>query len=180
MSKSTLCVFFCFFLVSHYLSAFLLRPCLFFFLARTNTRAHPTSSAVLPLSLCFRWCRCCGRLIEMREEMTAPCISASLQSPALPSTSASGTAAVGTQPPPLPLHLPILFLYLLIPSLCQLHTSCLFSSSLRKIPPSSLFSPLLSCTIHLPIVLPTVTHFLSHTHLYFPMKNLQRHWSCFI
>lgn len=29
--------------------------------------------------------------------MTAPCISASLRSPALPSTSASGTAAVGTQ-----------------------------------------------------------------------------------
>lgn len=63
------------------------------------TFIHTLPSPGLPcsLSLCFRWCRCCGRLIEMRVGMTAPCISASLQSPALPSTSASGTAVVGTQ-----------------------------------------------------------------------------------
>lgn len=65
----------------------------------SHTFIHALPSPGLPcsLSLCFRWCRCCGRLIEMRVGMTAPCISASLQSPALPSTSASGTAVVGTQ-----------------------------------------------------------------------------------
>lgn len=67
--------------------------------AHSHTFIHTLPSPGLPcsLSLCFRWCRCCGRLIEMRVGMTAPCISASLQSPALPSTSASGTVVVGTQ-----------------------------------------------------------------------------------
>lgn len=71
------------------------------FLLLTQTHAHalihtrPLLNLVRALSLCFRWCRCCGRLIEMREGTTAPCISASLQNPALPSTSASETVVVG-------------------------------------------------------------------------------------
>lgn len=143
----------CFFFALSLPSSFLLCPCLFFFPTHTNTRAHHTSSAVLPLSLCFRWCRCCGRLIEMREEMTALCISASLQSPALPSTSASGTAAVGTQssPPPLP---PPSHSLCISPNSLPLSSThkrfifrCLFSQDPRlplKIPPSSLISSLLS------------------------------------
>lgn len=144
------------------------------FLPDKHTQTHtlcPISSAQLSLSLCFRWCRCCGRLIEMREEMTALCISASLQSPTLPSTSASGTAAVGTQSfPSLSFRLSlILFVCLLIPFLCRLHTRYsplppLSASSQNPPFPSFLLTsvppPL---AIHLPIVLPTVTHSLSHT-----------------
>lgn len=52
------------------------------------------SLSIFLLSHFLRWCRCCGRLIETREEMTAPSILKSLRTPTLPSTSASGRVEV--------------------------------------------------------------------------------------
>lgn len=156
--KSTLCkcFFLFFFLVSHYLLVFSRLPASF---SSQHTHAHPISSALLLLSLCFRWCRCCGRLIEMREEMTAPCISASLQSPALPSTSASGTAAVGTQSfpsPSLSLSLCISLNSLPLPSTHTMFISHLFFSQDSPLPlkiPLPPFSPHF-CHSNLPSIFP--------------------------
>lgn len=88
-----------------YLSLFSFSSCLCVCLSLSDLPLpHPPSNLpIVPplclvshslLSLPFRWCRCCVRLIEMREGMTALSISASLQSPASPSTSASGTVEV--------------------------------------------------------------------------------------
>lgn len=90
--------------------------------------------------------------------MTALCISASLQSPVLLSTSASGTVVVGTQSFPLSV-------LLLIPFSLGRHTQCFFPHTFKAL--NSIFCPLpLSIFIFCPILflLPS-----SSSALYFPL-----------
>lgn len=95
------------------------------------------SLSIFLLSHFLRWCRCCGRLIETREEMTAPSILTSLRTPTLPSTSASGRVEVCS-----------LFHNLFLPpSHVHQHLSwsvslCLQPHCVTALCPAPLFSPL--------------------------------------